>query len=64
MSALAEVLSMDPHAVTTLLKAHQDDGTGHCRSCPIGGQRGYQTWPCSSFCAARVARELIRARRA
>jgi hypothetical protein len=63
MSTLAALLAANPEAATKLIADHRDDGTGHCRVCRIGGQAGFQTWPCPIFCVAEAAVALIRARR-
>lgn len=52
---LADFLQGEPAAVRKLLAEHVDDGRGHCRSCAVGGQRGYQTWPCTIYQAAAMA---------
>lgn len=62
VSLLAELLAVEPDAVARLLAAHRDDGTGHCRVCRIGGQAGFQVWPCSLYASAEAAWRLIRAR--
>lgn len=35
-----------------LLRAHQDDGSGHCAVCTTGGQAGRLVWPCQLYTAA------------
>ncbi len=40
-----------------LLAEHVDDGTGHCRVCALGGQKGFQRWPCNVRAAVDVAAE-------
>lgn len=47
--------------VNRLLAEHVDDGTGHCRACPIGNQAGYQSWPCRLHYYAALADEVARA---
>ena len=49
---LVTFLAGQPRAVAKLLAQHVDDGSGHCRACAIGGQRGFQTWPCPIYSAA------------
>jgi len=55
-----------PEVLGRLLAEHVDDGTGHCRACPIGGQRGYLTWPCNIVLyvirASRVSPPAARSR--
>ena len=48
-----------PDTAVTLVAEHQDDGSGHCRVCRIGGQAGWKVWPCAIFCAAEAAVNLI-----
>jgi hypothetical protein len=52
---LADLLVDEPIAVEELLARHVSDGQGHCRSCPVGGQRGYQIWPCTIYAAVVLA---------
>jgi hypothetical protein len=54
-SALAAFLATRPTLRDRLLVQHTDDGTGHCRTCAVGGQRGHYVWPCSIAAAARAA---------
>ena len=42
-----------------LLAQHVDDGRGRCRACPVGGQQGYQRWPCTIVVHARNAKTLL-----
>jgi hypothetical protein len=42
IAAFAQV----PGLVDVLLAEHVDDGSSRCRLCTLGGQAGYQRWPC------------------
>ena len=53
--ALAAFLVEQPDAIAKLLTQHVDDGRGRCRSCAIGSQRGFHTWPCTIHAAAEMA---------
>jgi hypothetical protein len=44
-----------PTAIGRLLADHVDDGRGHCRTCTVGGQQGFLTWPCTIYAAAAKA---------
>ena len=57
-TALVEFLLGQPTAIASLLGAHTDDGSGRCRVCTAGAQRGYLPWPCTLHTAARHAGEL------
>jgi hypothetical protein len=46
-----------------LIEEHVDDGSGRCRGCPVGGQRGRHSWPCTLRQAAETAEKLQQARR-
>jgi hypothetical protein len=52
---IAELIGDRPAAVLELLVRHGDDGNGHCRVCVLGAQRGFQTWPCTIYAAAKLA---------
>ncbi|MGD9528664.1 MAG: hypothetical protein AB7I38_17150 [Dehalococcoidia bacterium] len=54
-SPMIEFLVAAPDVTARLLATHVDDGSGHCRACPLGAQAGYHTWPCSIVTAARRA---------
>jgi hypothetical protein len=47
-----------------LIAEHADDGSGRCRGCPVGGQRGRHSWPCTLRLAAEEAERIVRARSA
>jgi hypothetical protein len=44
---LISILAVMPGLAERLLAEHVDDGTRHCRACPLGGQAGFHVWPCS-----------------
>jgi hypothetical protein len=52
---LARFLVNQPTALAALLAQHVDDGSGHCRTCRIGNQNGFQAWPCTLHAAADLA---------
>ena len=54
---LVRFLLRHPPADDRLLRAHQDDGTGHCTICTAGAQTGRLVWPCQLYTAARTAAE-------
>lgn len=60
--ALAAFLVDQPMAIGRLLTDHVDDGRGHCRSCTLGGQRGFLVWPCTIYLAASKAARARKAR--
>ncbi len=49
-----------PEVLRRLLAEHVDDGTGRCRVCSDGAQRGHHTWPCRICDYATRAREVER----
>jgi hypothetical protein len=53
---IVEFIAAEPGLADRLLALHVDDGTGHCRACPIGGQSGYLRWPCQIRILAARAR--------
>jgi hypothetical protein len=55
---MAILLAARPNVLAKLLDAHRDDGRGHCRVCAIGGQRGFQRWPCNIAAVARQAARI------
>lgn len=55
---LAIWLAAQPDTLAKLLAEHRDDGSGHCRVCTVGGQQGYQSWPCNIAAAAQRAAQL------
>ena len=59
---VADVLAAIPGLAERLLVKHVDDGTGHCRACPLGAQQGFQTWPCPLHNIAAAALERRRDR--
>lgn len=61
-SPLLDLILGVPNMAERLLATHTDDGSGHCRACPLGGQAGRHRWPCSIFDYAVRAREIARER--
>lgn len=59
---LARFLIGQPAAVERLLAQHVDDGSGHCRACPLG-QRGFMTSPCTIRNAAELAARSLNSTR-
>jgi hypothetical protein len=55
---LAIFLASEPGALAKLLEEHRNDGRGHCRICTVGGQQGYQLWPCNIAAAAERAAHI------
>jgi len=53
-----------PGMAERLIAEHADDGRGRCRGCPVGGQRGQHSWPCTIRQAADEAERIERARTA
>ncbi len=43
-TALAETMSSNPGMAAELMRAHVDDGTGHCAGCTSHSSR--PIWPC------------------
>jgi len=60
---LVQMILGQPGMSERLIDEHQDDGRGRCRACPVGGQRGQQSWPCTIRQAADTAERIERARR-
>ena len=52
---VADVVAAIPGLAERLLVKHVDDGTGHCRACPLGAQQGFETWPCPLHSVAAAA---------
>jgi hypothetical protein len=48
------------HLADTLIARHVDDGSGYCRACGVGGQRGYHRHPCFIRGTAERARQIER----
>jgi hypothetical protein len=44
-----------PGMAERLLAEHADDGSGRCQACPVGGQRGRHSFPCTIRQAAEEA---------
>jgi hypothetical protein len=47
-NAIVEFFSQRPALTAEVLRAHVDDGTGHCRGCRWW-QSAIPTWPCSTW---------------
>lgn len=52
---LIQIIGAFPQLAEKLLTEHADDGTGHCRACPLGAQAGHHRWPCSIHSLATKA---------
>ncbi len=61
-SPIVEFITSQPGMADRLLAEHVADGTGHCPACPLGGQKGYQRWPCNLHYYATQASEMGRSR--
>lgn len=60
-SPLVEFLAAAPDDLARRLVAeHRDDGSGHCRRCPIGAHAGHLTWPSAIYTVASRAVQLRR----
>jgi hypothetical protein len=64
VSPLVQMILSQPGMSARLIDEHSDDGCGRCRGCPVGGQRGRHSWPCTIRQAAEEAQKLERARSA
>ncbi len=62
VNPLVDAVAAAPGLAARLVAAHVDDGTGHCRACPIGGQQGFTTWPCNLHNIAAAALQHRRGR--
>jgi hypothetical protein len=56
VALIVALIADNPAGIARLLVTHVDDGTGHCRGCPLG-QRGFDSWPCLHHIAATLAAE-------
>lgn len=54
-SPLAAAIAQLPGLAERLTVEHTDDGTGRCRVCKLGAQRGFSVWPCSIRIVADAA---------
>ncbi len=61
-SPIVEFITNQPGMAERLLAEHVDDGSGHCPACPLGGQKGYQRWPCNLHHYATQASKVGRLR--
>jgi hypothetical protein len=57
VALIVALIGDNPAGIKKLLADHVDDGTGHCRHCPLPGQRGFDSWPCIHHIAATLATE-------
>ena len=57
LALIVALIGDNPAGIEKLLAEHVDDGTGHCRRCPLPGQRGFDSWPCLHHVAASLATE-------
>jgi hypothetical protein len=64
MSPLVQMILSQPGMAERLIAEHVDDGSGRCRGCPVGGQRGRHSWPCTLRMAAEEAERIEAARSA
>ena len=62
MSPLVQMILSQSGMAERLMAEHVDDGSGRCLGCPVGGQRGRHSWPCTIRKAALEAQKLHRAR--
>jgi hypothetical protein len=58
MSPLVQMILGQSGMAERLIAEHADDGTGRCRVCPVGGQRGRHSFPCTIRQAAEEAAAL------
>ena len=63
MNPLVEMILSPPGMAKRLMEEHSDDGSGRCRGCPVGGQRGRHAWPCTIYRAAEEAARIESTRR-
>jgi hypothetical protein len=64
VNPLVQMILGQPGMAERLIAEHDDDGSGRCRGCPVGGQRGRHSWPCTLRRAADEAAQIERARSA
>jgi hypothetical protein len=64
MSPLVQMILSQSGMAARLIEEHVDDGSGRCRGCPVGGQRGRHSWPCTLRLAAEEAQRIDEARSA
>jgi hypothetical protein len=57
IALIVALIRDNPAGIRKVLAEHVDDGTGHCRRCPLPGQRGFDSWPCIHHIAATLAFE-------
>jgi hypothetical protein len=59
LALIVDLIGDNPDGIAKLLATHVDDGSGHCRACPLAGQRGFDSWPCIHHTAATLAAERL-----
>lgn len=59
IAALVELIASEFGMAQRLLDVHGEDKSGHCRACQMGGQTGFQRWPCTISAAAESARDQL-----
>ncbi len=62
MNPLVQMILGQPGMAARLIAEHVDDGNGRCAGCPVGGQRGHHSWPCTLRQAAVEAEKREQAR--
>ena len=62
MTPLVQMILGQPGMAARLIAEHADDGNGRCTGCPLGGQRGHHSWPCTLRLAAEEAEKRDQAR--
>jgi hypothetical protein len=63
VNPLVQTILGQPGMAERLMAEHDDDGSGRCRVCPVGGQRGRHSFPCTIRRAAEEAVSAEQARR-
>jgi hypothetical protein len=62
VNPLVQMILGQPGMAARLISEHADDGNGRCTGCPLGGQRGHHSWPCTLRQAAEEAEKREQAR--
>jgi hypothetical protein len=60
VSPLVQFIVNNPGLADALIAQHVDDGSGYCRSCALGAQRGFHKYPCDIRRTAERARQIER----
>jgi hypothetical protein len=63
VNPLVQTILGQPGMAERLMAEHADDGSGRCRVCPVGGQRGRHSFPCTIRRAAEEAVSAEQSRR-